>query len=272
MVFDIIPFLVIIISLIIIIFIIGKKFPELKILDVSTIVEVKESVVKKKILEMKWKRAITEWRGALKKIAKPILDAFFHFFRGLYRKVVQLEKKYSQESLEKKESSIDSEVRIEKYLLEANGHKNQGRFLEAEEAYIKALEIEDKNILAYQGLGELYLENKDYAKARETFSFLTKLLSVHRADDDNHFLHTLSQGYAQLGEIERHLNNMESSIKYFKKALQLEPNNPRYLDLLLHLSIIVKDKKLAQRTLRQLKKTNPDNNKIEEFEQKISEI
>lgn len=272
MVFDIIPFLVIIISIIVIIFIIGKKFPELRILDVNTIAEVKESVVKKKILEMKWKRAINDWKSVLKKLIKPILEAFFHFFRGLYRKVVQLEKKYSEESKEKKESVIDSEIRIEKYFLEAKDYRAQGKFQEAEEAYIKALEIEDKNILAYQGLGELYMENKDYAKAKETFGFLTKLFSVHRTGDDNHFLHALSQSYAQLGEIERHLNNMESSIKYFKKALQLEPNNPRYLDLLLHFSIMVKDKKLAQRTLRQLKKTNPDNNKIEEFEQRISEI
>jgi tetratricopeptide (TPR) repeat protein len=112
----------------------------------------------------------------------------------------------------------------------------------------------------------------EFRDIKETFSFLTKLFSVHRIGDDNHFPHALSQSFAQLGEIEHQLNNLESAIKYFKRALQIEPNNPRYLDLLLHFSIMVKDKKLAQRTLRQLKETNPDNNKIEEFEQKINEI
>ena len=272
MVFNIIPFLIIIISLIIIIYIIGKKIPELRILDIHTIIEEKEQSVKKKILETKWKRAIDGAKSFMAKVLSPIIGNFLHSVRALYKKVLDLEKKYSRLAQEKKDLVLNSRERLDKYLYEARQKKNGGAFQEAEESYIKALEIDDRNIDAYQGLSEIYLENKDYVKAKETLSFIIKLLGSVKQDDTNTHIHTLATSYVLLAQVEQNLGNSDNAIKSYKKAVNTEPNNPRLLDLLLNFSIIVKDKKLAFRTLKQLKKSNPENQKIDEYEKQIMSL
>ncbi|MCX6743398.1 MAG: hypothetical protein NT116_04145 [Candidatus Parcubacteria bacterium] len=57
-----------------------------------------------------------------------------------------------------------------------------------------------------------------------------------------------------------------------EKALGLEPNNPKYLDLLITISLIIKYKNLAKQSLERLKEANPDNAKIEEFQAQIKEL
>ena len=48
-------------------------------------------------------------------------------------------------------------------------------FADAEKKYVEALTLDDKSYQAYQGLGQLYLLQKDYEHAKETFEFLLKL-------------------------------------------------------------------------------------------------
>ena len=54
--------------------------------------------------------------------------------------------------------------------------------------------------------------------------------------------------------------------------MELEPENPKYIDKLIEISIIVGNKKIAKSGLSQLKKVNPENNKLALFEQKIADI
>lgn len=272
MVFNIIPFLLIIVSLIIIIFIIGKKIPELRILDVDTILEQKESNVKKKMLEVRWKRVIGKSRATVTTVLRPILGNMLYFFRNLYHRVLELEKTYSKEAQERKEHILTDSQRLEKYIESAREKQALGAFSEAEEYYIKALEIDDKNLEAYQGLGSAYIENKDYLKAQETFNFIIKLLSASGHDEDENIRHILASSHATLGEISQNINDNAGALLGYKKAVTLEPSNPKFLDLLLNFSIIIKDKKLAQRTLKQLKKSNPENNKIKEWEDFIGTL
>jgi hypothetical protein len=57
-----------------------------------------------------------------------------------------------------------------------------------------------------------------------------------------------------------------------RKALEIEPNNPRYLDTILEISIIKKDKVLANETYKRLKEVNPENQKLAEIKEEIAEL
>ena len=65
---------------------------------------------------------------------------------------------------------------------------------------------------------------------------------------------------------------MEDAKQNIQEALDLEPNNPRYLDLILDLSIMKKDKESALYYLEKLAEVNPENNKLNELSERIEAI
>ncbi len=67
-------------------------------------------------------------------------------------------------------------------------------------------------------------------------------------------------------------NEYDQAVEYFEKALALEPKNPKYLDALLNISIIRKDKVRAGQILNVLKEVNPENNKISEWREQIERL
>jgi len=133
--------------------------------------------------------------------------------------------------------------------------------------------VDNKNVDAYRGLNGLYLKIHDYKKAREVCRYLLKLsMDEYKKDGSLEKKTIVASSYANLGEIEQGLGNSTNAIRNFKEALRLQSNNPKFLDLLLKISIIVKDKKLARNTLKQLKIADPDNQKIIELEKDVESI
>ncbi len=78
--------------------------------------------------------------------------------------------------------------------------------------------------------------------------------------------------YYSLGQVNHALEDFDTALINFKDAVQLEENNPKYLDMLIEISLIVRNRLLALDTLKKLKEVNPDNQKLEEFEVKIREM
>ena len=56
------------------------------------------------------------------------------------------------------------------------------------------------------------------------------------------------------------------------QAVELEPQNPKYLDLLIETAIICGDKATAVRSLEELRLVNPDNQKLDSFRERITKI
>ncbi|MBI3626728.1 tetratricopeptide repeat protein, partial [Candidatus Uhrbacteria bacterium] len=75
-----------------------------------------------------------------------------------------------------------------------------------------------------------------------------------------------------LGRIYARLNKPAAALKSFAKAVKIEPNNPKYLDQLLEMSIITRDKETAEDVLGRLEAVNPGNQKLTEFRQRIEEL
>ncbi|MDA3802424.1 MAG: hypothetical protein PF488_00815 [Patescibacteria group bacterium] len=63
--------------------------------------------------------------------------------------------------------------------------------------------------------------------------------------------------------------NIELSFDEAAEALEIEKNNPRFLDLILDLSIMRNDKKSAISYLERLVENNPENKKIEVWKEEI---
>jgi len=257
--YDIVPLIIIILCLVGIIIIVVRKFPVLATIDISTIQREKEAEMKEKIITERLERKTQNMLKRLILIISPFKLWLKNQFKKIYDKVLELEK-YYQKKQKLIPAAEDLELKIKKLLLVVEELIKENKLKEAEEKYIEIISLDPKNLPAYEGLGNLYLEEKNYDYARETFEHILKL----KADDVD--------TYINLGLLCKALNENEKAQEFFNKAVALEPNNPRSLDFLLEISIILGNKSLAEETFKKLEEVNPENQKLAEFKEKIKEI
>jgi len=211
------------------------------------------------------------------------------FLHSFYRSIKNLEKKY-QDKIKEIEPQEENEVGKQKSVLlqEANTLVGQKKFKEAEEKYIDALSLDNRCFEAYTGLAELYVENKDFTHAKEIYEYLLKIhtpagATTRKGDDNTReerkdfaqstTLNSQVAGYqADLGEVYLAMDYHQKALDCFKEAIKLEPNNPRHLDLVIETTIVLKDKKLAEKYYTKLKGVNPENEKLKDFKEKISKL
>ncbi len=255
--YDIIPLVVMVISLGGIILIIVRKFPMLSVINIESIKREQEAQVKKKIVVSRLQRKVEEISKFFKKVfLRPSVVAG-SWFKNFYEKILKLEKKYLRKKPVIPSAPEELEQKIKNLFLTADEFFKEGKFDEAEKKYIEILTLDHKNIDAYKKLGALYLEQKNYDHASETFQHILKL-----NPNEIETLIDLAILQKQRGENEKALMN-------FQKAVEIEPTNPKYLDFLIEMSIIVGNKGLAQESFKKLKEVNPENQKLSEFEERI---
>ncbi len=270
---------IIIICSVVIIYIILRRFPEVANIDISTIPEEKAIQIKNRILADRLTRKTLKHINSITRILVPIWKFFQTRFRAIYQKVFELEKKYrskyrpllSQEELNKN---------IEELLKKASEFVEKQEYASAERQYIEILSLDKKNYKAYKGLSNVYIYQKDYDRAIEVLEYIIKL-NIKRLSKlerintpvmielKEKIKKDLAEDYISLGMVYRNLDKLDLCFDYFSKAVDLMPNHPRYLDLLLDVSIILGKKVFAMDVFNKLKKVNPTNNKLDQFSERI---
>lgn len=131
---------------------------------------------------------------------------------------------------------------------------------EAEDHYLACLKLDPKHHAAYLGLATLYRSRKEDALAEETLRFLRKLYP----DDEEIAVY--------LADVLRGRGKCGAAIKELQTAIDRSPRNPRYLDFAVELAIMDQNARLATRYLKQLREANPENQKLEELEERIAAL
>jgi len=255
-----------------IVFIFVNKLPDLKLLDTTTLHEERSLVAKKKIVAERLSRKAVEAKKRVGSIAKPTVNRVSDAFKNFHDKILEMNDNYIREKQGEKTNAIKKPTYRE-LLKKAQESFDYGDFDESENCYIEILSHDRKNVEAYERLSEIYAAKKEYGNAEETLKFIVKVLQERLAKGDSlEYKHKLAVVYEELGTIYRHLEEDKKALENFKMAVETEPRNPKYLDELLEISIIVKDKKLALETLHQLKETDPDNKKISDMSEIIENM
>lgn len=256
--FNIIPLILILISLSIIIIIISRKFSVLANVDVENIPKEKEAKFKERIISGRLKRNITMKFSKAFRFIKPALISIANFFKWLYGKLLEIKDSYKSEEAPKEEKQED---KIDNLAEEANSLIKEEKLDEAEKKLIQVINLDNKNIEAFIILGRLYFRRKNYEEAKQT---LEHVLKLEQGDG--------AEVYFDLALVGKETENFEEAVLNLRKALEIEPNNPRYLDTMLDIGIINKDKDLAAEAYKKLKSANPDNQKLEELKKQIDEL
>lgn len=286
--YNIIPLLLILISLSVIIVIVSRKFSVLAALDTANIPAEKEAKFKKRIISNRLERNLIKYWSNFNRVLAPLGHSAGNYLKLRLHKLYQAKKSYETSQ------TLDEPGTIDKLFSQAEELKKRNDLTSAEKKYIEIIGLDSKNIKAFKGLGGVYFDKKEFEEAKQTFEHILKLKEddediyenlaqiakekgdLNEARDEYLKLININKQNAQthfsLAEVYRAMGKFPEAARSLKKVLKIEPSNPRYLDTMLEISIIIKDKALALLTYDKLLKANPDNNKLEEFRRQIDEL
>ena len=257
---NIILLIIIGLSLSAILVIVLRHWHEILVIRPETIPGEREKILKQTLVSERIKRIM---RSKLNPVVI-IWDQVYGFFHSVWHRWYGKTEKLAEKEKEKhfhQGSEVRLSATLESLLDEAHKAAENGKFKEAEKRYLEAIKLDSKNIEAYRGLGEMYATQKQYAEAKEIYNFLIKLNSVS--------VNRKSDYYFNLSSIYKLEGKNSEAYNYALQALELVPNNPRYLDFIIDLSIIEGDKVGARKYVARLKEVNPENQKSAVWEEAL---
>lgn len=284
MLYDIIPLIIILFCLAMIIVFYIRKIPYVATIDIQQLPKEQQAEVKKNLIEKRVEEKIKNLNSKIKDKLRPIFNFFLKYYQTARNKIKKTEEEYKQKHLFLiKKQPLIAQQKIQDLLSEGEKLIKEDDLAGAEKKFIEIISLDPNNLEAYHNLGQLYLKQKNFFNAKETFEHVLKLIikSQHwwegfkrkeKIVSSPKINSQISSVYLDLGEVCSAMEDNEKALQNYKKAVEIEPNNPKNLDFLIEMAIIVKNKKIAEKGLQDLKKVNPDNEKIKDFEVHLKEL
>ena len=263
-----------------------RKIPVLKAIDTSKLATIKQQAVKRGLLEARLVRSLYAWGRFIKSrttpswlIGKP--NSWVASWQNLEDKVKGVIADYSS-----------PDVALADWSVQASQAITRKRWLVAEQWYLKMIQQDPHCLIAYEGLGKIYLEQGEYEQACEVYEFLasrgqfeTALAGLVKALKGQGRLSECALKYQELisrvtaiqprldlATLFSGMGNNSAAMAIVKHTLAREPNNPKVLDFFIELSIVDKQPIEAQTALDILRQVNPDNKKIPELAKAIEKL
>ncbi|MBI5254350.1 hypothetical protein HY932_01045 [Candidatus Falkowbacteria bacterium] len=259
---------VIILCVVGIVFIIIRRLPQIKILNVDTIKEEKEARVRDRILRERLNRGSVRMKRKIRNFCAPLVALIKKKIGNARKKLMDLEKKYKTgEEIEKKKKMKRS-VYLRELLDSASQNLKEEKFSEAEKIFIDVLSCDAQNVEAYRGLAKLYFLKKEFDHSIQIYKCLLKLVLKDSKNDTGKVVEDLLNFASAYSAV----NKRDEMLVTLQKAYKLSPNNPKVIDLLLENSIISGNKSLAWEMCKRMEQVNPDNQKLGEYQRRIEEL
>lgn len=292
---DILLIILILVSGFFIVQMLLRKSPNLASININNLPEIKAERQKQIILRGRLYRGAQELSVRFKKMLEPIQDQINLNFKNYYQRLRSFEHELKRKGEKQLSEAVDKSQALNSFLVEARQLINSEEYQKAEDKLIDGLSLDTHNVEAYKLLVDLYRARKQFDEAKETLEYLLRLTheadpsvyfsladiakergNLKQAEDD--YLRSISLSddnylyFLSLAEVYLELDDKEKALQTAQRAYILAPNNPKILDFLINLCIIIQDKVLANDYLEQLKAVNPENNKIIEFNEKIDNL
>lgn len=259
----IVPLIIAGASVLVILGIYLRKFPQLANLDVKTLPQYQQQKKKSALVEDRLARKVTAFKGVLAAIAKPVVHVLRIGAKNSMQRLKTLEERYkkaAQQAVIAEGDETTQKHSVQALLNEADVLINEDKYHEAEKKFIEVIAIDTKSITAYRGLSKVYMHTKQYDHALETLHFLRQLDSKDETIWQN------------LGMLYFENQQLEEALQAYEQAIELNPKNPKNLDAFIEVAIANKLKYKAQSAIDQLKEVNPDNQKLEQYQKQVTEL
>ncbi len=225
----------------------------------------KTEMLKHVILENRLKRKLSDISVGKLRFLMNFIRYIARVFQKIYSQILEKEKSYrilfERMKLEKKGYKEKQEI-VEKKLEEISETQSGSDEdkEDIEQKYLEVLAIDPKNIEAYEGLGEYYFQVGNINDAQEVYEYLIKLVP----DKIDYYL--------GLYKCLEYQGSWKEAHNILERAYKIEPKNPKIIDKLIQIAIMMNDKAIAKKYLKDLKTVNPENKKIDEYRERIKQI
>ncbi|MBI5654518.1 hypothetical protein HZC53_02605 [Candidatus Uhrbacteria bacterium] len=271
-----------------------RHWREIRLINPESIQEERERRKREELIMQRFERMKSDKFGPLVQLAKRAILAGKTVFHAAYIKLIRLEKYYNQAKSPFSFIAPSAKERIKTLLDEARSLQRDMKWADAERRYLDVLALDARNWDAYKGLGLIYLKQKLYPQAKETFDFLLKM---KKADDVCYaaladiaeskeewglaedmrkkavdFQPRLANRQAELAQFYLERKLTDKAWTFAKRAAELEPKSAKYLELSLDVAILVRDRLEAQRRYDKLRLLSEDRPKLQAFKDKIEGI
>jgi tetratricopeptide (TPR) repeat protein len=275
-------------------FLVAKHWKELRLLDPMSM---KEEQVKKQREDMilrRFERLSSDRLEGAKRFGRQFGRKATQSYRRLYRKLKRFEHAYKRTSKPLAAMGPSTKERVKNLLGEARAFSRDLKWADAERRYLEILSLDERNVDAFRGLGQIYLKQKLYPQAKETFEFLQKigkaddavfagLAEIALADGNLALAERMrmkavdespkqSHRYAELAEFYVDQDDAEKAWPHAKRASDLEPGSAKYLELSLETAILLGDKKEAKERFQKLRLLIEDQARFQSWKEKIDAI
>ena len=264
--YSLFPFILIILSLAVIIVIIVRKFPQLSLLDVDTIPEVKEGKKKDEMLRKRAHEAqvrepnkganLEHLVGRLSLWWKTLQRRLREFVQFIYDRLQEEKRKEQAERTAKTKttsnadgtSSLDNDEKVIRDLINQGNHALQEGNLDlAEKKFISIIRMDAKHAEAYAKLGFVYLEQKQLEEAKQTFEFLLQLVP------ENY------EAYMRLAEIAEQERQLSVAVEYYQQAVLLADDKPEIYSRMATLLVELDHYDTARIAMKEAVEIQPNN-------------
>jgi tetratricopeptide (TPR) repeat protein len=256
-------------ALLVILTVIIRKFPVLAILDVGHIPGEKEAKFKEQLIKARVERdlaSVSGWFGRLWLWLVKRLGLTLQNWQAQLKKIKISHKVNIRIPWREKQG------RIKELFSAVQAALKKEKAEEAEDKLVEIISLDQKNLAAFVQLGGLYANQKKWPEARETYEYALKLARQDSSVGEVPSEITPQQICFALSGVDKEAGDLAAALENIREALEREPNSPRYLDLILDLSIMRKDKNLATASWEKLSAVNPDNQKLAEWKEKIEKL
>jgi Tfp pilus assembly protein PilF len=268
--------ILLIVALAVVLFIILHKMPLLANIDVDNLPAEQATAKKSAIINNRIRRQLARHGWWWRNILSPIYAKIQGFFGRGYAKLQRL---HRQQVKTKLQLQGLNEQRANELLLEANEALSQGRVNEAEQLALESLELDQRQIDGFAVLAEVYNEAKKYKEAQEVWQYIIKRLTqkyraeeLRRRPEAKNTKQKLADYYYLLGQSYYRNDQLDRADHYLRQALKLAPKNPRYLDTMLAVSIMRKDRVTAVLILDTLTAVDPNNGNLSNYLEQIKQL
>ena len=208
------------IALIVMGLLVVKHWKEVRLLDPMSIKEEQTKKKREDMLQRRFERMSSDRIEAVKRAGRQIGRSATQSYRRLYRRLQSFENIYRKTSNPLSTMAPSLRERIKTLLSDARSLMRDLKWADAERRLLEVLALDKRNEDAFRQLGQIYLKQKLYPQAKETFEFLQK---IGKADDAS---------FAGLAEIAEAEGNLALAELMRKKAIEASPRQPhRYAEL-----------------------------------------
>jgi len=271
-----------------------RHWHHIRLLDPSSLKEEQFREKRSVFIKQRFDRLRAERMQPIKRMGRLLVRHGSRMYSEMNQRLQSFENAYKQVKNPFASLAPSTRDRVKRLLLDGHALVRDLKFADAEKRFLEILSLDARHAEAYKGLGQIYLKQKLYPQAKETYEFLVK---IKQADD---------AVFAALAEIAESEGNIDQAEQFRLKAIQasprqacrqielaqfyvsreawdkawplalraleLERNSQKYLELVLEIAIGRKDKREARARFDKLRMMMDDEHRVRMWREKVEAL